>query len=158
MIFFGHIGITLFFGTLLSLSIFSLIIGSILPDLIDKPFQLLGISTSGRFIGHTLFMGLLISGISFLIFRKKSVSISLLFGHWFHLLQDAQYFVPWFYPFINYDFPAYPFGPKLTLINIIFELLGVVSLVYVVRTNSNFRNLIFDKFKVLIDNKKRIPE
>jgi hypothetical protein len=158
MILFGHIGLTVLFGTLISLSIFSLIIGSILPDIIDKPFQLIGASPSGRFIGHTLFMGIVVSGISFLIIRKKSISISLLFGQWFHLLQDAQHFVPWFYPFINYDFPSYPFGPRLALINIIFELLGTVSLVYVMRTNSNFRNLIFDKFKIPINNKKKIPE
>jgi hypothetical protein len=154
MIFFGHVGIILLIGTLLSLSIFPLIVGSILPDIIDKPFQLLGILTYGRFIGHTLFMGLVISGISFLIFRKKLISISLLFAYWFHLLEDTQNFVPWFYPFINYNFTAYQFGPRLTLINIIFELLGVLSLAYVIRTNSHFRNSIIDNFK-LLNNKRK---
>ena len=158
MIFFGHIGITAFFGSLLSLSILSIFIGSLLPDIIDKPFQIIGMSPSGRFIGHTLFMGFVISCISLLIIRKKYVPISLLFGYWFHLLQDAQHFVPWFYPFINYDFPLYPFGPRLTLINIIFELLGIISLVYVIRTNFQLRSLIADSFKILINNKRKIPE
>ena len=157
MIFFGHIGITLLFGTLLSLSILALIIGSMIPDIIDKPLQLLGITSSGRFIGHTLFMGLIVSGISFLILRKKFVSISLLFGVWFHLLQDAMDFVPWFYPFVNYTFPVYNFGPKFTPFNFIFECLGILSLVYLSQTNTQFRNLIADSFKI-ITNKRKLPE
>ena len=157
MIFFGHIGITAFFGSLLSLSIIFLIIGAVLPDIIDKPLQIVGISTSGRSIGHTLFMGLVVSGITLLITRKKYPAISLLFGYWVHLLEDAQYFVSWFYPFINYDFPSYPFGPRLILSNIVFEILGVLSLVYVIHTNTQFRNLIVNNFNLII-KKKKIPE
>jgi hypothetical protein len=155
MIFLGHIGLALFFGTLISLSIIPLIIGAILPDFIDKPFQLLGIFPSGRFIGHTLFMGIVVTGLSFLIFRKKYISISLLFGFLFHLLEDTLYFIPWFYPFINYDFAKYPFGPVFTPLNILFEFIGGLSLVYVYHSNSQFRNLIIDNFK-LITNKKKM--
>jgi hypothetical protein len=158
MILFGHIGITTFLGNFLPLSLFAVLIGALLPDAIDKSLYLSGLTTTGRFIGHTLFLGMLTSLIVHIILRKKLVSVSLLFGYWFHLLEDVTKFVPWFYPFINYNFSAYSLGPVFNPFNITSEIVGIILLIYVIRANSHFRNLIIDKFKVLIINKKKIPE
>ena len=56
----GHLGITLFFASLLVLSFPLVAIGSQIPDLIDKPLALVGIAPCGRHIGHTLLITLVI--------------------------------------------------------------------------------------------------
>lgn len=157
MILFGHIGITAFVGSFLSLSLFIVLIGSLMPDIIDKTLFLLGLTNTGRFIGHTLFLGIIFSLIVHLILRKKIISASLLFGYWFHLFEDVMGFVPWFYPFVNYDFSAYTFGPIFTPFNIASEVVGIVMVIYIYRTNPQFRNSITNNFKV-ITNKKKILE
>jgi len=153
MILFGHIGISTFLGSFLSLSLLFVLIGALLPDVIDKSLYLFGFINTGRFIGHTLFLGILVSLIVHLIFRKKIVSLSLLFGYWFHLLEDATNFVPWFFPFVNYNFSAYTFGPLFTPFNIASEIIGILMLIYIFRTNSQFRNII-NNFKLIINKKK----
>jgi len=148
MILFGHIGITVFLGNLLSLALTYVFLGSILPDIIDKPFQILGIGY-GRFIGHTLFMGLVIAGIIHLLTRKKLLSLSFLFGYWVHLLEDAYAFLPWFYPFVNYDFPVYSFGPVFTVFNVTSEIVGIILLVQLMRSKSHFQGLLVKNWKGL---------
>ena len=157
MILFGHVGISILLGSLFSLALFVVLIATLMPDLIDKSLFLLGLTNTGRFIGHTLFLGFLFSLIVHIIFRKKLFSISFLFGYLLHLLEDAVKFVPWFYPFVNYDFSTYSIGPVFTPFNIASEIIGIIILIYMIRTNSQFRNSIIDKFK-LITNKKKIPE
>ncbi|NVM34758.1 MAG: metal-dependent hydrolase [Candidatus Lokiarchaeota archaeon] len=81
----------------------SLLIGSLLPDIIDKPLFLLGLG-NGRFLSHNL----LFMTISFLIVyfsskRNKNISFPFLAGLIFHLILDIPY-VPLFYPFISYEF------------------------------------------------------
>ena len=151
MILFGHIGISVFLGSFLSLTLFVVLIGTMIPDIIDKTLYLLGLTNTGRFIAHTLFLGILISLIVHLVFRKKLVSISIWSGYLLHLLEDATHFVPWFYPFVNYDFSAYPLGPVFTPFNIASEIIGIIMFIYVIRTNSHFRdelNKIFNNFKL----------
>ncbi len=82
MIFFGHIGITLLFAYLI-FSIFKekidyrfLIVGAILPDLIDKPIgQYIFVSTfsNGRIFGHTILFVLLLAMIALYAERKYQV-------------------------------------------------------------------------------------
>ena len=153
MILFGHIGISVFLGSFLSLSLLPVIAGALIPDLIDKTLLLFGLIDTGRFIGHTLFLGVLIALISYVIFRKKLVSVSLLFGYMFHLMEDATQFVPWFYPFMSYNFSAYTFGPVFTPFNIASEIVGVAMFIYVIRMNSHFRD---ELNKFLIFGKKRL--
>ena len=148
MILLGHIGITVFLGNLLSLALSYVFLGSILPDIIDKPFQIIGMGY-GRFIGHTLFMGLVIAGIIHTVTRKKLFSLSFLFGYWIHLLEDAFAFVPWFYPFVNYDFPIYPFGPVFNVVTITSEIVGVILLLQLMRSKSHFQGLLLKNWKSL---------
>jgi hypothetical protein len=140
MILLGHIGITLFFGGLFSLLFIPLLIGSILPDLIDKPLVLFGITHYGRYIGHTITAGIIISLISFVITRKKIVPVSLFSGYLLHLVEDMPFFIPWFYPFVNYDFLTYyEFAGSITPMNITFEIIGFVLLIYIVQKNPQIK-------------------
>ena len=150
MILLGHIGITLFFGGLFSLLFIPLLIGSILPDLIDKPLVLFGIIHYGRYIGHTITSGAVIALISFAITRKKIVSISLFLGYLLHLVEDMPFFIPWFYPFINYDFLTYyEFTGSITPMNIAFEIIGVTLIIYVVKKNPQIKSYLTKNLKFL---------
>jgi hypothetical protein len=91
-----------FLDILLNSQILILIIGSLLPDLIDKPMVLIFME-NGRGWGHSL----LIMGIGFIvlhfIFHNKNIEVAFIFGFLSHLLLDIPY-VPWFYPFLQYNF------------------------------------------------------
>ena len=146
----AHIGITLFFASLFSLSFFYVAIASLLPDIIDKPLAIIGLVPCGRHIGHTFFTGIIISGLAYLIMRKKFVSISLLFGFLMHLLLDQPGFMPWFYPFIPYDFSACPAFGAYGLFAFITDSMGLASLVFLFYTNFRFRGFVLG----IIDNIK----
>jgi len=87
----------------LEINRFSLIIGSLFPDIIDKPLSLLGLGT-GRLISHNLIF-ILIAFLILFIFTKRNMRISVPFlaGMSIHLILDFPQ-VPLFYPFISYDF------------------------------------------------------
>ncbi len=82
----------------------ALLIGSLLPDIVDKSLEIL-FSLSGRGYAHTLlftFVGFL---LVFLISRgNKAIAFPFLAGLLIHLLLDMPY-VPLFYPFI-YEFTS----------------------------------------------------
>lgn len=157
MLAFGHLGITLFLGALFSLSLIFVGIGALLPDLIDKPLQLLGLAPNGRYTGHTLFLGAMISILAYAFKRKKLISLSLFFGYAVHLIEDSQYFVPWFFPFLNYDFIPHPFTVKLTPFNIGTEIFGIVLLSYVFYSRPDFRKSVLQipkNFWIKLNGKK----
>ena len=78
---------------------FWLILGSILPDLIDKPISLITKTISGRGIAHTPIFIIFIFFLMYILTRNKWISLSLGFGMIFHLLLDIPE-VPWFWPII----------------------------------------------------------
>ena len=101
----------------------------LLPDLLDKPLWLLGIGM-GRFVGHTLLFVFLVAFVFFL--RKRTYGLFALVGGMLHLLSDVGYLIPWFYPFVKYDFPQPKFWETFTLGNVIgtfMELALVILLV-----------------------------
>ncbi|MFX0036222.1 MAG: metal-dependent hydrolase [Candidatus Hermodarchaeota archaeon] len=116
---------------------FSLLIGSLLPDIIDKPIFLFGLG-NGRFFSHNLLFII----ISFLIVhliskRKLHVSFPFLVGLTFHMLLDLPY-VPLFYPFVSYNFISIEeplqYWLKTLLTNpfiIITEVMGVLGLFFI---------------------------
>ncbi|MFX1502575.1 MAG: metal-dependent hydrolase [Promethearchaeota archaeon] len=138
----------------LKINKYSLIIGSLLSDIIDKPLFLLGFG-NGRFFSHNL----LFVVISFLIvhfFSKKNKSISFPFfiGLIFHLILDLPN-VPFFYPFINYDFGVVE-EPLLFWIRqlwteplvMITEGFGVLFIIYILIKNKLYYiDLISDYLK-----------
>ena len=110
----GHIGITLFLGKWLSeklgerLNTKLVILGSMLPDLIDKPLGLLGFG-GGRFVSHSLIF------ILMLVVKKE-----LFFGSLIHLVLDRMWEEPevLFFPFLGFEF-----GERVTLLDFIQNFL-----------------------------------
>ncbi|MHA1913380.1 MAG: metal-dependent hydrolase [Promethearchaeota archaeon] len=81
---------------------FALAIGSLLPDIIDKPIYLLGLG-NGRFVSHNLlFITLAFLAVLLISRRNFKLSIPFLIGMGLHLVLDLPY-VPWFYPFMTYE-------------------------------------------------------
>jgi len=82
---------------------FALIIGSLLPDIIDKFLLFLKLG-SGRGISHTILFVLISSIILHFITKgRKAISLPFFVGMVIHLILDLPE-VPLFYPFIMYDF------------------------------------------------------
>ncbi len=120
---------------------FTLLIGSILPDIIDKSIMLLGFGT-GRSFSHNL----LFIWISFFVLflsskRNLKVSLPFLLGLNIHLILDLPY-VPFFYPFISYEWVVVD-APILFWINALFtnpivqitEIMGIIFLVFILIKN-----------------------
>ena len=121
MFLFGHIGVTLgvFFGLGIFISRLKtiidpkyLVIGALLPDLIDKPLgRVIFASTiaNGRIIGHTLLFSLLILLIGLYVYEKRKDMriISLTTGSLFHLVEDQMWKSPktLFWPLFGLSFP-----------------------------------------------------
>ncbi len=139
----------------------SLVVGSLLADIVDKSLLFMGIG-SGRGISHTLLFVLVSFIIVHLAVRgKKSISIPFLIGLLFHLVLDLPE-VPLFYPFIDYDFIYIddPFGLWLYVlfnepIVSISEGIGLVVLIFIIIQNRlfNIKNIItylkFNQYKQL---------
>ena len=115
---------------------FWLMLGSILPDLIDKPISLITKTMSGRGIAHTPIFLILLCFFIFFLTRNKWISLSLGFGMVFHLLLDIPG-VPWFWPIIpleNYEFPFDSWiytllHDPLIISTEIISLVGIVGIV-----------------------------
>ncbi|MHA1659655.1 MAG: metal-dependent hydrolase [Promethearchaeota archaeon] len=123
---------------------FALIIGSMLPDFIDKPIEVLGIS-SGRGYCHTLLFVFTSFMILYLTTRQnKPVSFPFLIGMLIHLLLDTP--VPLFYPFIPYDFVEIHedvighWSNKLMVDYLVIstELIGIMIIIFIVINNKLF--------------------
>ncbi len=118
-----------------------MIIGALLPDIIDKPLVLLGIA-DGRSFSHNLLFVI----ISFLIIHfctkgNRSISLPFFSGLIAHLILDLP-FVPLFFPFISYDFyyieePLIYWLRKLRTdpLVIITEIAGIVSIIFIIKYN-----------------------
>jgi len=87
------------------------ILGSILPDLIDKPlgyiiFPSIG---DGRLIAHSLIGLAMILLITEALFRDRLITAALGIGILSHQILDEMWKIPvnWFYPLLG-PFPVYP--------------------------------------------------
>lgn len=121
MLLFGHLGITL--GVFIGLGVFIprlksvidlryLAIGSILPDLIDKPIgKVIFASTfaNGRIIGHTLLFSFLLALAGIYLYQKKrdARGLALASGSFFHILEDQVWGRPqtFLWPLLGWGFP-----------------------------------------------------
>lgn len=105
----------------------------LLPDLVDKPLWVLGIGC-GRYIAHTLLFVFLVS-LAFSL-KKRVYGLFALSGGMLHLLLDLGWFVPWFYPFVRYDFPQLEFADSFRwsrhAVGGVFELSAVVLAIFLV--------------------------
>jgi hypothetical protein len=121
MLLFGHLGITLgiFFGFAFFLPRLRtiidpryLVIGALLPDLVDKPIGRIIFASSvanGRIIGHTLLFSfiLLLTGLYLYEKRKDIKVLALATGSFFHLFEDQMWAQPrtFFWPLHGLSFP-----------------------------------------------------
>jgi len=121
MLLFGHIGVTL--GILFILSYIEprlktiidpryLVVGALLPDLIDKPLGLIVFASTisnGRMISHTLVFSFTLFLIGLYLYDKRSDIriISLASGSFFHLMEDQMWNTPktLFWPLLGWSFP-----------------------------------------------------
>lgn len=123
MLLFGHIGVTLgiFFGLAILvprlktiINPIYLAIGTLLPDLIDKPLGMIifgSILSTGRMVGHTLLFSLTLLLIGLYLYDKKReiIVLTLATGSFFHLIEDQMWGSPrtLFWPFFGFSFPKY---------------------------------------------------
>jgi len=112
-----------------------LLIGSLLPDLIDKPLgEWLFKSTidNGRIFAHTLLFFILLALSWFLVYRlfKKNGLLVLSFGTFIHLILDSMWENPktLFWPFFGFTFA--PEGEPHWLQDIINDLLRNPAVYY----------------------------
>ncbi len=103
MLFLGHIGVTAFLGKFLYLPLLFVIIGSMLPDAVDKGLVIFGVTDYSRFVAHNIFFGPIASIFTYAITRRRDAALAILFGSYMHLIEDANKFVPWLYPLVQYE-------------------------------------------------------
>jgi len=130
MIFFGHLGMTLFLAALLSLNFLFVLIGVLAPDIVDKFFYMIvQVFPCGRFIGHTIWFGPALALATYAVTRKKSAAGSVLFGAYVHMLGDIGYLLPFFMPFVTYEFNCtIPLSDPVEPSQIYLEIVGLVLL------------------------------
>ncbi len=140
-----------------SLNRISLIIGSMLPDLIDKPLLILEIG-SGRSFSHTLLFTFICFLIVFLASKEnKPISFCLLLGLITHLLLDLPT-VPLFYPFVLYDYDQLE-QPVKVWFEVLFtnplvyftEIIGAIIFVFILVTNKLY------SFQLMLNYLKTTP-
>lgn len=137
MLLFGHIGITL--GIFFVFSYIApqlkniidkryLVVGALLPDLIDKPLGLIVFASTisnGRMISHTLLFSftLFLIGLYFYDKRRDIVIISLASGSFFHLMEDQMWNTPktLFWPLLGWSFPKDNIADGIAFLLMLFK-------------------------------------
>ena len=121
MLLFAHTGITLGLARLTELSIHPrkidyriVLVGSMLPDLIDKPigiFILGNVFSNGRIFSHTILFHLVLLLLGLYFYRKfgRIEFLTLFFCSGFHLVLDQMWLMPrtLFWPLYGWTFPKY---------------------------------------------------
>ena len=92
MLLFAHLGLTLAAGRLMRwVDLAFLTLGSMLPDIIDKPLGLLAFGTAeqGRTFGHTLLFLIVLATLAVYLKNLRLASVS--FGVLAHLVLDSMW-------------------------------------------------------------------
>lgn len=118
MIFFGHVGLTIAFVFLVFLFLKGkvdyrfVIVGSVLPDMIDKPLGhiiLYSVFQNGRIICHTLLFIAVLTLIGIYVEKRyrSTVVEFLALGALMHLVLDQMWNIPQtlFWPLLGWEFP-----------------------------------------------------
>lgn len=138
----------------------ALIIGALLPDIIDKSLMFLNIS-SGRGISHTLLF-VIASFVIVHLFTKRNylISFPFLIGTLSHLILDLPE-VPLFFPFIMYEF-IYIDDPLSGWLYSLFhdpmvfftEISGIIILIFILVSNKLYN---LKRLWIYLQNKNRDP-
>ncbi|MFW9952579.1 MAG: metal-dependent hydrolase, partial [Candidatus Thorarchaeota archaeon] len=145
----------------------TLIIGSLLPDFIDKSLLFMNIGF-GRGFSHTILFSLICVVIIYFIVKKKtSIAIPFFLGLILHLILDLPE-VPLFYPFIAYDFLVVEDPLGLWLYKLFndpgvywTEIAGILILTFISINNRlfNWKNLVrFLKRNTALENNQNTTE
>ena len=101
---FGHLAVSVLQHRYLKVDLKPVVAAEVFPDVVDKTLcQVLHLTPSGRMFGHTL-AGLIFSTAVVGLIWGRRAAWSWALGYLGHLLGDAGGFVPWLYPFAQYDF------------------------------------------------------
>ena len=140
MLLLGHIGITAFTASMIYLSILGVVIGVLLPDIIDKGLFVLGQAPCSRFIAHSIFFFPLAGLVAYAITRNKKFALAIAFGSLLHLVQDLNGDIPFLYPFKDYAFFETCVGIKFAFTPYILsgEIIGAILLIFVLGFNRKF--------------------
>jgi inner membrane protein len=86
-----------------------LMIGALMPDIIDKPLSFLGFG-NGRSITHTLLIFLIVLLIALILYASKKITwlLAISFGMFSHLILDSMWATPQtlLWPLHGWAFPA----------------------------------------------------
>ena len=99
----GHLAVPTILRQYFDLEAVPLYVGSFFPDLVDKTLEEAGWLPNGRNIAHTLFT-LTVTTAWVERIGGKASAISWAVGYLGHLIGDVSGLVPWFYPFVAYEF------------------------------------------------------
>lgn len=137
MLLFGHIGITLGIFFVFSYIVPQLkniidkrylVIGALLPDLIDKPLGLIVFASTisnGRMISHTLLFSITIFLVGLYFYNKRNdiVIITLASGSFFHLMEDQMWNTPktLFWPLLGWSFPKDNISDGIAFLLMLFK-------------------------------------
>ncbi len=158
MLIFGHAGITLGAATLLAgvaksrhstqiskvswftslssyIDVRILLVGSLLPDIIDKPvgqFFFRETFSNGRIFSHTLLFLIIITAVGFYLYKRRRAVwlLTLASGTFLHLILDQMWRAPTtlFWPFLGFTFSR---GELTDWLSNIFQALVSNPVVYV---------------------------
>jgi inner membrane protein len=150
LFFLGHLGISLGIAYILEKRFLRnrlgridyrfLLVGSMIPDIIDKPLSVVGL-IGGRSIAHTLVFALTVTCVTTCFGARKgksAIGVVLSLGVWLHLLLDMMWEMPEviLWPALGFAFPVYGFDLGGILENLVTnpyvfggEILGAVLLI-----------------------------
>ncbi len=100
----GHVALAMLGNRYGKAAWLPVMIGALLPDLIDKPLNdVFHLTPHGRFAMHSL-TAVAVLTLVIHYFYQWPTAYSYMIGHLSHLLGDAD-FNPWFWPFVQYQYP-----------------------------------------------------
>jgi hypothetical protein len=132
MLYFAHIGFTVFIASMLYLPVIFAVAGALLPDIIDKGGNAIGLIPCGRYFGHSIFFPLTLGFLTYIITRKWKLTLAIFVGSFGHLLLDSFYFLPWFFPLIKYPQLSVcaPLKMGFGIFEIVTEIIGAGLLIF----------------------------
>lgn len=102
---FGHLAVSALEHRYLKAEFAPVMVAAVFPDAVDKVLHyVIGYMGSTRLWGHTLVAALLTTLVVLAIWGRRSAA-SWALGYLSHLVCDCAHIVPWFYPFVTYEFP-----------------------------------------------------
>ena len=125
----GHVSISYLLARSMRLNVGICLVSGLSPDLFDKAMKyILHVYPYGRVIMHSL-LGVFVASLVIFLLKGKGWGVSWFVGHLGHLVADfagdlftpGAPFVPWLFPFQEYEWPEgkMVFSPVLLLVELV---------------------------------------